>query len=132
VTCPPNDSKTDAILKTSIASVQGLTAGCELDPVTGTTTATAAVTDVTALGVVHITGIDSTCTAGAAGITGTSHVGTINGIPIGADPGTIGVRGVAEIHYNETITTPTGLTHNAVRIHTLLGETIALASCQLG
>jgi len=132
VACPPNDAKTTAALRTPVASLQGLTASCALDPGTGTSTASAAVTDVTALGVIHIKGIDSICTASATGTTATSHVGTINGIKIGTRPGTIGIPGVAEVHYNETVTTATGLTHNAIRIHTLVGETITLASCQLG
>jgi len=132
VTCPPDDTKTTAVLNTPLASIHGLTASCHVDPATGTTMATASAGTITALGLIHITGIDSTCTSTATGLTGTSNVGTINGRPIGTGHGSVGIPGIAQVFFNETTTSSGHLAQNAIRIHTLLGEDIILAGCRLG
>ena len=132
VTCPPNQSKTTVSIRTPIASISGLSASCQVDPATGNTTASASAGTITALGLIHISGIDSTCTSTIAGLSGTSHVGSINGRPIGSGHGSIGIPDVAQVFFNETVTGNGQLTQNAIRIHTVLGEDITLASCHLG
>lgn len=134
VTCPPNDSKTSVLLNTPVGSVHALNANCVLDPATGTTTAAASISNVSLLaGAITISTIESSCMSGASGITGSSRVGTINGIPIGIGHGSIGIPGVAQVFYNETTTTPSGqLVQNAIRVRTLLGQQIILAGCRLG
>ncbi|HEX6345396.1 choice-of-anchor P family protein [Umezawaea sp.] len=134
-TCPPNQDKTTATLTVlGLATVQALHADCTLDPVTGTTTANATVDGATLLGgAITISMIESHCTSGASGITGSSTVGTINGTPIGSGSGSLGIPGVAQVFYNETTTTPSGqLVQNAVRVRTLLGQEIILSGCRLG
>jgi len=132
VSCPPDQAKTTAALHTPVVSITGLSASCHVDPGTGVTTASATAGTIAVLGVIHIAGIDSTCTSTSSGLTGSSHVGTINGRPIGTGPGSIGIPGVAQVFFNQTVTGNGQLTQNAIRIHTLLGEDIILASCHLG
>ncbi len=134
VHCPPSDSQSIATLSVPLlGSIKGLTAACSLDPQQGRTVADTTVSDVNVLaGAVRITGIESHCTAGAEGISRTSRVGTINGIPIGTGKGSLSITGVATVHYNETTTNERGqLVQNAVRISTPLQE-IIIANCTLG
>jgi trimeric autotransporter adhesin len=134
-TCPPNQDKTTATVTVlGLATVKALHADCTLDPNTGTTSANAKVDGATLLGgAITISMIESHCASGAGGITGSSKVGTINGIPIGTGSGSLGIPGVAQVFYNETTTTPTGqLVQNAIRVRTLLGQEIILSGCRLG
>jgi hypothetical protein len=83
--------------------------------------------------VISISDIESSCVAGAAGTTGSSRVGTINGQPIGGGSGSITIPLVATVHYNQTVTTPGGrLSQYAIRVVTVLGQEIVLAGCQVG
>ena len=132
VSCPPDQAKTTAALNTPIVSVTGLSASCHIDPGTGVTTASATAGTITALGLIHLSGVESTCTSTADGLSGSSRVASINGRPIGTGPGSIGIPGVAQVFFNQTVTGNGQLTQNAIRIHTLLGEDIILASCHLG
>lgn len=132
-TCPPNESETIASVSAGIGTVTALHAECTLDPDDGTTRASATVGSANLLGgLVRITDISSTCVAGASGITRSSTVGTINGMPIRLGSGSVGIPGVATVFYNETTTTRGRLAQNAIRISTLLGQEIILAGCRLG
>jgi hypothetical protein len=134
-TCPPNEDKTVATINVlGLASVKALHADCALDPNTGTTVASAKVDSANLLGgAISISNIESRCESGAAGITGSSRVGAINGTPIGTGSGSLGIPGVAQVFYNETTTGPNGqLVQNAIRVRTLLGQEIILSGCRLG
>ncbi|MGH3680088.1 MAG: choice-of-anchor P family protein [Natronosporangium sp.] len=133
-TCPPDESLTLAALTTGLVNLDALNAECTVDPDTGATVASASVDEASLLGgVINITNIQSTCEADADGITRTSSVGTINGIEIGTGSGSITIPLVATIHFNETTTNAEGqLIQNAIRVQTLLGQQIILASCRLG
>jgi hypothetical protein len=132
-TCPPDEWETIASLSLGIGTVTALHAECTLDTGDGTTRASATVDGANLLGgAIRITGVSSTCVAGAAGITRSSSVGTINGIPIGLGSGSLGIPGVATVFYNETTTSGGRLAQNAIRISTLLGQQIILAGCRLG
>jgi hypothetical protein len=133
-TCPPNEDLVQPSLITPVGNVNGLEAHCTLDPTTGTTTASATVANTSLLlGAITISTLRSTCVAGPDGITRSSTVGTINGIPIGISAGSLNIPGVATVFYNETTTTSDGkLAQNAVRVRTLLGQEIILAACRLG
>jgi len=132
VSCPPDQAKTTAALHTLVVSITGLSASCHIDPGTGVTTASASAGTITALGLIHLSGVESTCTSTADGLSGSSRVASINGRPIGSGPGSINILGVAQVFFNQTVTGNGQLTQNAIRIHTLLGEDIILASCHLG
>jgi len=101
VSCPPDQAKSAVDLRTALVSVHGLAASCRVDPATGVTTAVASVGTITALGVIHISGVDSTCVSSADGLSGNSRVGSINGRPIGSRSGSVGIPGVAQVFYNE-------------------------------
>ncbi|HEV8558822.1 MAG TPA: choice-of-anchor P family protein [Actinophytocola sp.] len=132
-TCPPDESKTIASLSLGIGSVTALHAECTVDLNDGTTRASATVGSANLLGgLIRITDISSTCVAGASGITRSSTVGSINGIPIGLGSGSLGIPGVATVFYNETTTIGGRPAQNAIRISTLLGQEIILAGCRLG
>jgi hypothetical protein len=132
-TCPPNESETIASLSVGVGAITTLHAECTVDTNDGTTRASATVGSANLLGgLIRITDISSTCVAGASGITRSSTVGTINGIPIGLGSGSLGIPGVATVSYNETTTSGGRLAQNAIRISTLLGQEIILAGCRLG
>lgn len=134
-TCPPGESLTQAELDVvGLATVTALTAECLVDGDTGGTHASASVDGASLLGgLITITNIDSSCEADAAGVTGTSRVGTINGIPIGTGSGSLTIPLVAQVFFNETTTDAGGrLVQNAIRVQTLLGQEIILAGCRLG
>ncbi|GIH07676.1 hypothetical protein Rhe02_57430 [Rhizocola hellebori] len=132
-TCPPNKSLTLATFSAGIISVNGLTASCAVDSGTGQTTASASVDQTSVLGgAITITGIQSSCVANAGGVTRTSSVGAINGIPIGQGSGSITVPLVAQVFYNESSTVNGQQIRTAIRIQTLLGQQIILGSCRLG
>jgi hypothetical protein len=133
-TCPPDESLTQVQLNAAIATVNALNADCTVDPGTGETIAAASVEEASLLGgVVTISNIESTCQSSAEGITRSSSVGTINGVPIGLGSGSITIPLVAQVFYNETTTTADGkLAQNAIRVRTLLGQEIILAGCRLG
>ncbi|MEV6873445.1 choice-of-anchor P family protein [Amycolatopsis sp. NPDC051128] len=133
VTCPPDESKTTASLSAGIGTVNALHADCTLNTDDGTTTVHASAAGGSLLGgAIRLTDINSTCVVSAAGITRSSSVGTINGIPIGLSSGSLGIPGVATVFYNETTTSDGKPAQNAIRISTLLGQEIILASCRLG
>jgi uncharacterized repeat protein (TIGR01451 family) len=132
-TCPPDESKTVATISAGIGTVTALHAECTVDTSDGTTRASATVGSANLLGgLIRITDISSTCVAGGSGISRSSTVGTINGIPIGLGSGSLGIPGVATVFYNETTTSGGRLAQNAIRISTLLGQEIILAGCRLG
>lgn len=134
-TCPPNSALTTAGLTVpGVLTVNALNGSCAVDPATGTTVARSSVSGASLLGgVISVSDIESQCVAGAAGVTGSSRVGTINGRPIGGGSGSITVPLVATVHYNQTVTTPGGrLTQYAIRVVTLLGQEIVLGGCQVG
>ncbi len=133
--CPPNSSHTLAGLNVpGVANVTALNADCTMDPLTGTTVAEASVDGASLLGgLISITNIETSCRAGADGFFGSSRVGTINGRPIGTSSGSISIPLVATIHYNQTVTTPSGeLFQYAIRVTTLLGQEIVLSGCHVG
>jgi hypothetical protein len=133
--CPPNSNLTVAGLNVpAVANVSALHASCTVDPDTGTTRAASNISTASLLGgVISISDIESTCVAGAGGITGSSRVGTINGQPIGTGSGSITIPLVATVYYNQTVTAPNGqLTQDAIRVQTLLGQEIVLAGCRVG
>lgn len=88
-------------------------------------------------GLITITAIQSWCEVSAAGITRTSSVGTINGIPIGSGSGAITI-GLATVYFNETTTNAAGeFVQNAIRVRVppillIPGQEIILAGCRLG
>lgn len=142
-TCPPNaPDKSAAVLNTLLATANGLNSGCVEDASTGTTTAVASIDRATVLALVNIENIKSTCVAGAGGISRTSTVGTINGMPIGTLSGSINV-GLLQVYFNELTTEPGGkLVLNAVRVFkpatvvlgitTVPAQEVILAGCRLG
>jgi hypothetical protein len=144
VRCPPNESESVARLNVGVGTINGLNASCTLDPAVGHTTATSSVSDASLLGgLITISTIESRCEASAAGIFRSSRVGTINGIPIGTGPGSIGIPGVAQVIFNETTTNADGdFVQNAVRvvkppliilgIVVIPGQEIILGGCRLG
>jgi trimeric autotransporter adhesin len=134
-TCPPDETLTQVGLNVpGVANLGVLNASCTINPATGTTTATASVDSASLLGgAITITNISSTCVSGPDGITRSSTVGTINGVPIGIGPGSINIPLVATVRFNETATVNGKLVQNAIRVTTLLGtQEIILASCRLG
>ena len=134
-TCPPNSALTQVGLNVpAVANLGVLNASCTLDPATGTTTATASVDSASLLGgAIRLTNISSTCVSGPGGVTRSSTVGTINGVPIGVGSGSLTIPLVATVRYNETTTVNGKLAQNAIRVTTLLGtQEIILAGCRLG
>ncbi|MEE6258830.1 choice-of-anchor P family protein [Plantactinospora sonchi] len=138
VTCPPDEAQTQALLNTPVGSVSALNASCTVDPETGRTEASASIDQASLLaGLITVTNIESSCVADADGVTRSSSVGTINGIPIGLGSGSINV-GLVQVFYNESRTNAQGqLVRNAIRVvkpPTLIipGQEIILASCRLG
>lgn len=133
-TCPPGEVETIASVSVGVGTITALNASCVVDPATGTTTAATTVGTASLLGgAITITEIQASCVAGASGITGSSRVGTINGIPIGTGSGSIGIPLVATVFFNETATNASGqLVQNAIRVRTLLGQEIILAGCRIG
>ncbi len=75
--------------------------------------------------------------ADAGGITRSSRVGTINGVPIGPGSGTINV-GLVQVYVNQSTTNTSGqLIQNAIRVvepatPLIPAQEIVLASCHLG
>ncbi|MFI9811354.1 PKD domain-containing protein [Saccharothrix variisporea] len=133
VHCPPNDSRSQAVLDTGVGRIDGLSVSCTLDPKSGRTVVNTAITGASLLaGLVKISDVESACAAGAEGIDRSSRVGTINGIPIGTGSGVLQIPGVASVYYNETSANANGdLVQNAVRVVTPVQE-IVLANCRLG
>lgn len=133
VHCPPSDSQSKATLSTPLGSLGALNVDCSLDTTQGRTVVDTSVKDANLLGgAVRIAGIESHCTASADGISRSSRVGTINGIPIGTGKGSLTIPLVATVRYNEITTNDRGqLVQNAVRITTLVQE-IIIANCTLG
>lgn len=133
VRCPPDDSQSTATLNTLVGRVGALNVSCTVSTTTGRTEVGTSVADVTLLnGLVRITDIQSTCTAGAEGIERGSLVGTINGIPIGSGSGSLSVLGLAEVAYNESTTDAEGrLVQNAIRVRAA-GQEVVVGSCRLG
>jgi hypothetical protein len=133
VQCPPGGSATQVALDilSNVVSVRGLNASCSTDPTSGTTTLSSSVASVTLLGgKLLVTGIQSECSAAPSGITGSSSVATLNGQPIGSQPVSISVAGVAQVFLNETTTNADGLlVQNAIRIVLGAGQQIILGSC---
>jgi hypothetical protein len=132
-TCPPGEVETIASVNLAVGVVTALNASCVVDPATGTTTAATSVGTASLLGgLITITEIQANCVASASGISGSSRVGTINGIPIGTGSGSISIPLVATVLYKETTTNAGGqLVQNAVRVQTLLGQEIILAGCRI-
>jgi hypothetical protein len=133
--CPPDATLTQVGLNVpGVVNVSALNASCTIDPATGTTRAAASVDGASLLGgLITISNIETTCLAGANGITGSSRVGTINGTPIGTGPGSISIPLVATVFFNQTVNGPNGqLTQHAIRVVTLLGQEIILAGCRVG
>ena len=133
--CPPNATLTQVGLNVpGVANVSALNASCTIDPTTGTTRAAASIDGASLLGgLISISNIESTCLAGAGGLSGSSRVGTINGQPIGGGSGSISIPLVATVSYNQTVTTPSGqLFQYAIRVQTLLGQEIVLGGCRVG
>jgi hypothetical protein len=132
-TCPPGEVETIASLNLAVGVITALNASCVVDPATGTTTAATSGTASLLGALITITEIQASCVASASGISGSSRVGTINGIPIGTGSGSISIPLVATVFYNETATNASGqLVRNAIRVRTLLGQEIILAGCRIG
>lgn len=131
--CPPDGNHVQLGLGTPVATLAALRASCTVGVGTGVTTATASVEGASLLGgLITLTAIESTCVSGAAGVSRTSSVGTLNGLPIGSAPTSLGVPGVAQVFLNESTTVDGTPARNAVRVRTLLGQDIVLAGCRLG
>lgn len=132
-TCPPGEVETIASLNLAVGVVTALNASCVVDLATGTTTAATSVGTAGLLGgLITVTEIQASCVASASGVTGSSRVGTINGVPIGTGSGSISIPLVATVFYNETATNASGqLIQNAIRVRTLLGQEIILAGCRI-
>jgi hypothetical protein len=133
--CPPDATLTQAGLNVlGVVNVSALNASCTVNPTSGVTTARSSVDGASLLGgLISITNIESTCHAGADGVTGSSRVGTINGQPIGTGPGSISIPLVATVFFNQTVTNAGGqLFQHAIRVQTLLGQEIILAGCRVG
>ncbi|ONI75264.1 hypothetical protein ALI144C_41780 [Actinosynnema sp. ALI-1.44] len=133
--CPPNSNKTTASLTVpGLASVQALHAECTMDSDTGRTDASANVSSASLLsGVITLSDLETSCIANEQGLSGSSRVGTLNGQPIGTQPATIGIPGVATVHLNQSVTGPNGqYAQYAVRVVTLLGQEIIVAGCRMG
>lgn len=128
VQCPPGGSATSATISTAVGQITGFNASCRTDPVTGTTVTTASMASANLLGgALRITDIRSSCTAGPGGISCTSSVGSVNGIPIGSAQVTLDILGVGRVALNEAQSNGPGRpVRNAVRVVTLL-ERITLA-----
>jgi hypothetical protein len=95
--------ETVASISVGVGSVTALHADCTVDPNDGTTRANGSVASASLLGgLISITDIHASCVAGAGGVSGSSSVGTINGIPIGTGSGSLAIPGVATVFYNET------------------------------
>lgn len=133
--CPPNSDLTTATLTVpGLATVEALHAECTRNADTGRTDAAAEISGANLLaGAIRISDIETHCVADESGLSGSSRVGTINGRPIGTQPATISILGVATVHVNQTVTTPAGqLAQYAVRVVTLLGQEIVLSGCRVG
>jgi hypothetical protein len=133
--CPPDANLTQVgVNLPGVAVVNALNARCSVHPTTGVTTASSSVDSASLLGgLITISNIESTCHAGADGITGSSRVGTINGQPIGTGSGSISIPLVATVFFNQTVTNASGqLFQHAIRVQTLLGQQIILAGCRVG
>ncbi|MET0235824.1 MAG: choice-of-anchor P family protein, partial [Kibdelosporangium sp.] len=123
--CPPSSNKTTASLTVpGLASVQALHAECTMDAGTGRTNASADVSSASLLaGVITLSDLETNCVANEQGLSGSSRVGTLNGQPIGTQPATIGIPGVATVHLNQSVNGPNGqYAQYAVRVVTLLGQ----------
>jgi trimeric autotransporter adhesin len=133
--CPPDTTHTQVGLNVpGVANVSALNASCTVNPTNGATTAKSSVDGASLLGgLISISNIESTCHAGADGITGSSRVGTINGQPIGTGSGSISIPLLATVFFNQTVTNANGqLFQYAIRVQTLLGQEIILAGCRVG
>jgi trimeric autotransporter adhesin len=134
--CPPDANLTQVGVNVpGVLVVNALNASCTVNPTTGMTTAASSVDGASLLGgLISISNIESTCHAGADGVTGSSsRVGTINGQPIGTGSGSISIPLVATVFFNQTVTNPSGqLFQHAIRVQTLLGQEIILAGCRVG
>jgi trimeric autotransporter adhesin len=133
--CPPNSNQTTASLNVlGLASVQALHAECTMDAGTGRTNAAANVSSASLLlGAITLSNLETSCIADEQGLSGSSRVGTLNGQPIGTQPATIGIPGVATVHLNQSVTGPNGqFAQYAVRVVTLLGQEIVVAGCRMG
>ncbi|CAM3421317.1 choice-of-anchor P family protein [Kibdelosporangium persicum] len=133
--CPPNSDKTTASVNVpGIASVQALHAECTMDADTGRTDASANISSASLLGgVITLADLETRCVANEQGLSGSSRVGTLNGQPIGTQPATIGIPGVATVYVNQSVSGPNGqYAQYAVRVVTLLGQEIIVAGCRMG
>jgi hypothetical protein len=132
--CPPDTHQSAPILSTPVAGLGTLSVDCTVDTTTGQTDVVSTVAEATLLsGLITIEGIESTCTASTDGVERSSQIGTINGITIGSEPGTLSLlAGLVAVHYNESTTDDEGhLVQNALRV-VLAGQEVTIASCQLG
>jgi hypothetical protein len=133
--CPPNSNKTTVSLTVPLlASVQALHAECTMDANTGRTDASANVSSASLLsGVITLSDLETRCIANEQGLSGSSRVGTLNGQPIGTQPATIGIPGVATVYLNQSVVGPNGqFAQYAVRVVTLLGQEIIVGGCRMG
>jgi trimeric autotransporter adhesin len=133
--CPPSSDRTTAsVTVPGLASVQALHADCRLDVATGRTDAGAEVSGASLLGgAITVSDLEADCVATEAGLSSSSRVGTLNGLPIGTAPATIGIPGVATVYVNQTVVGPGGQhARYAVRVVTLLGQEIVLSACRMG
>jgi hypothetical protein len=134
VSCPPDTHQSAQIISTPVAELGTLSVDCTVDTTTGQTDVVSTVAQARLLsGLITIEDIESTCTASAEGVERSSQVGTINGISIGSEPGTMSLLGgLVAVHYNESTTDDEGhLVQNALRVVTA-GQEVTVASCQLG
>ncbi len=133
--CPPNSNLTTASLNVpGLASVQALHAECTMDTSNGHTNAYANVSSASLLGgVIKLSDLETRCIANEQGLSGSSRVGTLNGQPIGTQPATIGIPGVATVYLNQSVNGPNGqFAQYAVRVVTLLGQEIVVSGCRMG
>jgi hypothetical protein len=134
VSCPPDTHQSAQIISTPIAELGTLSVDCTVDTTTGQTDVVSTVAQARLLsGLITIEDIESTCTASAEGVERSSQVGTLNGISIGSEPGTMSLLGgLVAVHYNESTTDDEGhLVQNALRV-VAAGQEVTIASCQLG
>jgi hypothetical protein len=83
--------------------------------------------------VITLSDIETHCVANDQGLSGSSRVGTLNGQPIGTQPATIGIPGVATVHVNQSVVGPNGqFAQYAVHVVTLLGQDIVVSGCRMG
>jgi hypothetical protein len=127
VVCPPGGNVTNATVNTPLGTIYGFNASCSTNPTDGTTTPASSIQTARLFGgALVISNIQSSCSAGPAGIFCTSSVGSVNGIPIGTASVTLNILGTL-VTINETSSNGPGRPiRNAVHIK-LLGEEIILA-----